>query len=119
MIDYKVIDMDTYPHKAHLDYFMSMQHPQVNLTSDIDVTDLIGFCKQEGCSFFLSFMHIVALSADEIPQFRQRIHRLSEDKFEIREYSQSPTSNTEPTICIATAFSFIICHGKNTLPPLP
>lgn len=108
MIEYTVLDMNTYRRKAHLDYFMSMQHPQVNVTADIDVTDLIELCKKKKYSFFLSFLHIVALSADEIPEFRQRIHRLSGDDFEVREYIQSPTSNTEPTrddmYCYSTLF---------------
>lgn len=99
MINYKVIDLNNYKHKAHLDYFMGMQYPQVNVTSNVDVTDLKSYCKREGISFFLTFLHIVAISADAIPQFRQRIHRLSPDSddFEIREYEQSPTSHTEAT----------------------
>lgn len=102
MIDYKVIDLNTYPRKAHLEYFMTMSHPQLNITAEVDVTELKQFCEKEGCSFFLSFLHVVALSADSIPQLRQRIHRLapgdgSLPEFEIREYSQSPTSHTEAT----------------------
>lgn len=112
MIDYKIIDLDTYKRKAHLEYFMSMQSPQTGLTVEVDVTDLKEFCKKEGCSFFLTFMHVVALSADSIPQFRQRLHKLTPEELtdpkhsrapkeglfkdlEIREYEESPTSNTE------------------------
>lgn len=114
MIDYRVIDLNTYPRKAHLEYFMTMQHPQFNITAQVDVTDLKRFCKEKDCSFFLSFLHVAALSADRIPQLRQRIHRLTPEKarlsvpadspdsgplegIEIREYSQSPTSHTEST----------------------
>lgn len=106
MIDYKVIDLNTYARRAHLEYFMSMERPQVNVTAEVDVTELRKFCKEKGCSFFLAFLHVVALSADSIPQFRQRIHRLPAYKansagalygFEIREYSESPTSHTEST----------------------
>lgn len=108
MIEYKTIDLNKYPRKAHLEYFMAMAHPQLNITAEVDVSDLIRFCKKENCSFFLSFLHIVALSADSIPQLRQRIHRLCPEEiklqehdskqqyeYEIREYSQSPTSHTE------------------------
>lgn len=114
MLNYRIIDLNTYPHKAHLEYFMSMNTPHVQLTAQVDVTDLHQFCKREGCSFFLSFLHIVALSADSIPQFRQRIHRLTPEEMlmpehagapaegllagvEIREYDESPTSHTEST----------------------
>lgn len=112
MPDYKVIDLNTYPRRAHLEYFMSMERPQVNITVNVDVTELLSFCKRENYPFFLSFLHVVALSADEVPQLRQRIHRLTEEELrqqdsskmvtegtlagiEIREYTESPTSHTE------------------------
>ena len=112
MISYRVIDQETYPRKAHLAYFMGMERPQFNITADVDVTELRRFCKEKGCSFFLSFLHIVALSADSVPQLRQRIHRFNREEiplrgaadenavvqpggFEIREYEECPTSHTE------------------------
>ena len=96
MINYKVIDLDSYPHKAHLDYFLTMVNPVASATVEIDVTDLKNFCKSEGVSFFLSFLHVVALASDDIPQFRQRIHKLNDiGDYEIREYEQCPTSHTE------------------------
>ena len=114
MIDYRIIDLNTYPRRAHMEYFMGMTHPQLNITAEVDVTELKQFCEREGCSFFLSFLHVVALSADSIPQLRQRIHRLTAEElqlpeytdlpkegplsgFVVREYSQSPTSHTEAT----------------------
>lgn len=112
MTDYRIIDIGTYPRKAHLEYFMSMNYPQFQITADVDVTDLKRFCRERGCSFFLSFLHVAALTADSIPQFRQRIHRLTEEELllpehagcptegplagiEIREYAEGPTSHTE------------------------
>lgn len=97
MIEYKIIDSSTYKRKAHLDYFMSMVRPQVSITAMIDVTVLKQFCKQNNYSFFLTFMHIVDLSAEVIPEFRQRLHKLDDGTFEIREYIECPTSHTEST----------------------
>lgn len=97
MIEYKLIDLENLPRKAHLQYFMTMDRPHFNITAEVDVTDLLQFCKRRKVSFFLTFMHIVDLSAECIPQFRQRIHRLDGDNFEVREYVECPTSNTEPT----------------------
>lgn len=114
MIDYRIIDLDNYPHRAHLEYFMTMNMPQTGMTVEVDVTDLRAFCKREQCSFFLTFMHVAALSAEAVPQLRQRIHRLTEEELadprhagapkqgplaglEIREYVECPTSNTEST----------------------
>lgn len=114
VIDYRIINLKEYPHRAHLEYFMTMQSPQLGITAEVDVTELKAFCKRENCSFFLAFLHVVALSADSIPQLRQRIHRLTPEEaadpkhagaltegplagIEIREYAQSPTSHTEAT----------------------
>lgn len=114
MINYKIIDIDTYPHRAHLEYFMTMTAPHASMTANVDVTELKEFCRREGCSFFLTFLHIVALSADSVVQLRQRLHKLTDEEMkdprhagakkdgvlaglEIREYEQSPTSHTEST----------------------
>lgn len=112
MTDYRIIAMDTNPHLKHLEYFMGMMYPQLTITAMVDVTALRQFCKQENCSFFLTFLHITALSADSIPQLRQRLHQLTPEEMllpghngaptegplaglEIREYEQCPTSHTE------------------------
>ncbi|MDO5435195.1 MAG: CatA-like O-acetyltransferase [Clostridia bacterium] len=108
MIGYRMIEPETYPRKAHLAYFMGMERPQFNITADVDVTELRRFCQEKGYSFFLSFLHIVALSADAVPQLRQRIRRLTPEEIllrgeaevlpggiEIREYAECPTSHTE------------------------
>jgi len=104
MIEYKVIDLNTFPRRAHLEHFMGMERPQLNITAEVDVTALTEFCKREGCSFFLAFLHVVVLSADSVPQLRQRIHRLSAASgkdaladIEVREYAECPSSHTEST----------------------
>lgn len=112
MIDYRIVDLDTYKRKDILKHFLSYDSPKTGFTVDIDVTALIEFCKKEHCSFFLTFLHILALSADSIPQFRYRLHRLTPEEkmdpkhskctdkgpfkdLEVREYSKCLTSHTE------------------------
>ncbi len=95
MIEYRVIDIEKYPRNAHLEYFMTMERPHLNITANVDITDLKEFCRSENCSFFLAFLHVVDISAESIPEFRQRLHRLSGDEYEIREYAECPTSHTE------------------------
>ena len=87
-----VIDMNTYPRKSHYDYFKSLENPHVGKTVNVDVTDLVRFCSDNGYSFYLSFMHAAALAADRVTQFRQRIH---DDG--IIEYSECGTSHAEST----------------------
>lgn len=86
------IDMSTYERKAHFDYFRSLQYPYVGVTVNQDVTDIYRFCKKNNCSFYLTFLHVAALAADKVPQFRQRI---SGDG--IIEYPECPTSHIEQT----------------------
>ena len=65
--------MNTYPRRAHFDYFRSLQNPMLGVTVDVDVTALQAFCKAEGCSFYLAFMRCAARAANGVPQLRQRI----------------------------------------------
>lgn len=98
---YRIIDMDTYPRRAHFDYFRTLAYPYVGVTANVDVTELVRLCKEKGVSFYLTFMHAAALAADGIPQFRQRIREGG-----IVEYDECPTSHTEPlpdgTYCYCT-----------------
>ena len=87
---YSVIDMNVYPRSTHFDYFRSLQNPMLGLTVQVDVTTLQGFCKGEGCSFFLAFLRCVARAADGVPQLRQRIRDGG-----IVEYEACGTSHVE------------------------
>lgn len=84
------IDMDTYPRRAHFDYFRSLQNPMLGITVQVDVTRLRAFCRREGCSFFLAFLRVAALAADDVPQLRQRIRDGG-----IVEYDACGTSHVE------------------------
>lgn len=87
---YRIIDMNAYVRRDHFNYFRSLAYPYVGLTVDIDVTEPLDFCRKQGCSFYLTFMHAAALAADQVPEFRQRIHGDG-----IVEYDECPTSHTE------------------------
>lgn len=68
-----VIDMSSYPRRAHFDYFRSLQNPYVGVTVNVDVTELVAYCKRRGISFYLTLLHAAALAADCVPALRQRI----------------------------------------------
>ena len=63
-----------------------MAYPYVGVTVEADVTGMVRFCRSSGHSFYLMFMHAVALAADGVPELRQRIHN-----DEIVEYDECPT----------------------------
>ena len=48
MMNSRTIDMNTYPRRAHFDYFRTLQNPMLGVTVDVDVTALRAFCKAEG-----------------------------------------------------------------------
>ena len=87
---YRIIDMNAYVRRDNFNYFRSLAYPYVGLTVDIDVTELLDFCRKQGCSFYLTFMHAAALATDQVPEFRQRIHGDG-----IVEYDECPASHTE------------------------
>ena len=91
-MQYKMLDMSNYPRKAHFDYFRGMIDPFVGVTVNVDVSDLVEECKKKNRSFFLAFLHIAALAANTLPEFRQRISGES-----IIEYSVCGTSHIELT----------------------
>lgn len=84
------IDLQNYPRRQHFLYFSSLQYPYVGVTNNVDVTQLVRFCKERKCSFYLLFLHAAALAADSIPELRQRIRNGG-----IVEYSRCPTSHIE------------------------
>ena len=92
-MDFQKIDMDKFARRKHFDYFSSLQYPYVGLTANVDVTELVQFCKGRGYSFFLAFLHIVALSADEIREFRQRIRNKEIVGIHIARFYQNPEKN--------------------------
>ena len=90
VMNFHEIDIETFPRRKHFEYFCSLQYPYVGITSNLDVTQLIRFCKERRYSFFLTFLHIVALAANETREFRQRIYNNG-----IIEYDFCSTSHVE------------------------
>ena len=89
-MDYQEVDLEHYARRAHFVHFRAMQFPYFSLTVPMDVSSVRQYCCEKGCSFYLTFMHLVALAANEIPEMRQRIHGET-----IREYAFCNTSHVE------------------------
>ena len=89
-MSFRYLDMEHYERIEHFRYFLSMPYPYAGVTVDIDVTDIVSFCKARGYSFYLTFLHAAAKAADRVPELRRRIH-----DGVIIEYDTCPTSHTE------------------------
>ena len=86
----RYIDMSTYKRIDHFNYFKGLANPFLGLTCDVDVTDLVKYCKDNNLSFYLTFIHVVCLAANSIEEFRQRV-----ENDVIVEYDECGTSHTE------------------------
>lgn len=89
-MNYRTIDLDTYPRRDHFRYFRSLRNPMMGVTVNVDVTALHAFCQARGCSFYLAFMHLAARAANAVPELRRRIREGG-----IVEYDDCGTSHVE------------------------
>ena len=85
----RFIDMDSFPRKAHFDYFRSFAYPYVGYTVKVDVTGFVRRQRENGYPFFLSFCYCAERAANSVAEFKQRI---SGDR--IVEYDWCPSSYT-------------------------
>ena len=89
-MSFRYLDMEHYERIEHFRYFLSMPYPYAGVTVDIDVTDIVSFCKARGYSFYLTFLHAAAKAADRVPELRRRI-----EDGQVVEYDECPVSFTE------------------------
>lgn len=73
MANVRWIDMDTYERKEQFDHFLGMYFPFVQVTVQVDITDLLYRVKQERLPFFLSFLYCLGRAANSVPELRRRI----------------------------------------------
>lgn len=103
----RTIDMSTFPRRAHFAHFTSMANPYVGVTVNVDVTPLVRRCQARKESFYLMLIHLTALAADAVPEFRQRIRDGG-----IVEYDRCPTSHTE----LLADESYCYCTLRHDMP---
>ena len=72
-MEYKVIDLETYPRRAQFELFRSYAYPYAGLTVNVDITEFMQKVKSRGADFFLSFCWCIYRAANAVPEFRQRI----------------------------------------------
>ena len=72
-MDYRIIDWESYPRKAHFEYFNAMADPYAGVTAEVDVTRLLELCRVRALPFFLSFLYCAGRAANAVPELRRRI----------------------------------------------
>ncbi len=69
----KTIQLENWSRREHYLYFKDFEYPYFSLTAEVDLTALLPQVKAQGISFTAAIMYLVARSANEIPEFRQRV----------------------------------------------
>ncbi len=72
-MNYTLIDLETFPRRAHFELYSHMHDPYAGMTVLVDITGLPELCKQKDWPFSLVFLYCVGRAANAVPQFRQRI----------------------------------------------
>ena len=70
----RTIDMQTWSRREHFKTYNAFDHPHFNLCANVDLTRFYPFVKGQGVSFSVALVYLLARVANEIPQFRYRIH---------------------------------------------
>lgn len=74
-MDKQYIDLNTYPRREHFAYFSSLQNPTMGATVQVDVTEFLKTLEERRYPFFLSFLYVVAETANSVRELRQRIEK--------------------------------------------
>ena len=69
----RVIDLGTWPRREHFLLFRGMEFPHVNLSIEVNVTDLWSHRARTGASPTVALAYVLTKAANCVPQLRQRI----------------------------------------------
>ncbi len=69
----KIIDKETWERRAHFEYFNSLDYPYIDITGNIDITDLYKTIKERKLPVFLTILYFTTRVANEIDEFKMRI----------------------------------------------
>jgi chloramphenicol O-acetyltransferase type A len=70
----RTIDIETWSRRDTFRLFSTFDLPHFGLTAPVDLTAFRPAVKQRGLSFTVAITYIVSRAANEIPEFRYRIH---------------------------------------------
>ncbi|MDA5561170.1 tetratricopeptide repeat protein [Exiguobacterium sp. MMG028] len=69
----KEIEIETWARRKHFEFFKAFDAPHVNVTANVDVTNLYTYAKASNQSFFKLFLYGAVKAANAIPELRYRI----------------------------------------------
>jgi len=69
----KYIDLENWKRKEHFNFFYRMDHPQVNICMNLDITKFLKFVKEKKLSFYCSMIYAVTGIVNTMDDFKYRI----------------------------------------------
>ena len=72
-MEYRQIDLSTYPRREHFRLFQSMENPFISMTVNLDITGFLERVHREGKPFTLTLQYEITKAANTLAPFRQRI----------------------------------------------
>jgi chloramphenicol O-acetyltransferase type A len=70
----KMIDLSSWDRAEHYNFFSRMDYPQYNICMNVDITNFLAAVKQKGLPFYYTLIYLVMSAANEVEEFRYRIH---------------------------------------------
>ena len=68
------LDIDNWNRKSQYEFFIEYEEPYFGVCVPIDVTKAYNFAKKKERSFFLTYLHATLIAANQIDEFKYRIH---------------------------------------------
>lgn len=66
--------MQTWPRREHFELFKVYEIPYFSLCANVEITAFREYLKKTGISFHIAVVYTLARAANQIPEFRYRIH---------------------------------------------
>jgi chloramphenicol O-acetyltransferase type A len=67
------LDIEKWDRKSTFEFFREYEDPFFNITANLDVSRLYGFCKEKDLAFSLTALYYSLVAANEIREFRIRL----------------------------------------------
>ena len=69
----KIIDRETWPRREYFEFFAKMASPYFGIVSEVECTGAYRAAKNQGHSFFASYLHKSMIAVNHTPELRTRI----------------------------------------------
>jgi chloramphenicol O-acetyltransferase type A len=70
----RTIDLQTWPRREHFEIYNSFDHPHFGMCANVDLTEFKPYVKDHGLSITMAIVYMITRTANQIPEFRFRIH---------------------------------------------